>query len=107
MKKTVCEKVDVLDTMGFDDKKVQDVVDELLALKNKYNSVGEPFLKLEYFPWTDGFRVNVVIEREETDKEYADRLSLEERQKKTKDYRKKKQELAILARLKKKYERKE
>jgi isocitrate/isopropylmalate dehydrogenase len=110
MKKFVREKVDLLDIGIFDGKSIHEVSDKLLALRYKYNSYRTVLFEVEYVGYSGAVDIHVIVEREETDKEYQKRLKFEEDQKQQKVNQKeakKKQELALLTRLKKKYEGKE
>ena len=106
-KRKINEQVGKIDPYDIGD--INSFIDRLNGIKETYNQLGRTYLEFyvydEYDTW-----FKVCVERDETDKEYQKRLKFEKDQKQQKVNQKeakKKQELALLAKLKKKYEGKE
>ncbi len=106
-KRKIHEQVDKIDPYDICD--IESFIDGLNCIKEKYNQIGRVHLEFlysgEYEAW-----FQVFVERDETDKEYQKRLKFERKQQQQKVNQKEaklKQELQLLARLKKKYEGKE
>jgi hypothetical protein len=97
-------ELNVYDT--FDGQTIDQVVTNLSAIKQNYPE-SKLILDVSYGGYDDGYSINLLEERLETDKEYKERLAFEEKEKQSKAKAKAKTEekdRQEYERLKKKFE---